>query len=120
MKELLMFSNELNLAVSPESIHQYKEIAYKHLHEHNSTVGVAFAGLDEEGNEIFGIRLVSDDGEEEWYDSEGGSHILTGWNDEIDAYTELENNVLPQIGYAVSQKDLHAEWQFIPLACPRG
>ena len=101
-----MFDAELELTISPESIHQYKEIAYKHLHEHNSVVGVAYAGLDEKGNKIFGIRLISDDGKEEWYDPENGSHTLMGWNEEKDAYTELENKVLPQIGYAVLQKDL--------------
>ena len=101
-----MFATELELTVSPESIRQYKEIAYRHLHEHNSIVGVACAGIDEEGNKIFGIRMISNDGEEEWYDSEDGSHALIGWNEEKDAYTELENKVLPQIGYAVLQKDL--------------
>lgn len=101
-----MFSTELELTILPESIRQYKEIAYKHLQEQNSTVGVAFAGLDADGNKIFGIRLVSDDGEEEWYDPEDGSHTLLGWNDEKDAYTELEDKVLPQIGYAIFQKEL--------------
>ncbi len=101
-----MFSTELELTVSPESIQQYKEIAYKHLHQHNSTVGVALAGLDAKGNEIFGIRLISDDGEEEWYDPEDGLHTLMGWDDEKDAYSELVNKVLPQLGYSIFQKDL--------------
>ncbi len=101
-----MFFTELELQVSPESIRQYKEIAHRHLHELNSTVDVAFAGLDADGNKIFGIRLVSDDGEEEWYDPEEGAHALMGWDDAKDAYTELENKILPQIGYAIFQKDL--------------
>ncbi len=101
-----MSSKELELIVPPESIRQYTEIAHRHLCEHNSTVGVALAGIDEEGNKIFGIRLVSDDGEE-WYDPEEGSSTLMGWNDEKDAHIELKNKVLPQIGYAVFQKDLH-------------
>jgi len=101
-----MFATELELTVSPESIRQYKEIAYRHLNEHNSIVGVACAGMDEEGNKIFGIRLISNDGKEEWYDPEDGLYTLMGWNDEKDAYVELENKVLPQIGYAVLQKDL--------------
>lgn len=102
-----MFSTELELMISSESIRQYTEIAYKRLHEQNSTVGVAFAGLDENGDKVFGIRLVSDDGAEEWYDpEEPGSHTLIGWGDEKDACHELENKVLPQIGYAIYQKDL--------------
>lgn len=102
-----MFSTELELTISSDSIRQYKEIAYKHLHEHNSTVGVACAGEDAEGNKIFGIRLISDDGQEEWYDpKEAGDHTLMGWNDEKDAHVELEQKVLPQIGYAVYQKEL--------------
>lgn len=102
-----MFSTELELSLSSESLRHYTEIAYKHLHEQNSTVGVAIAGLDEDGNEIFGIRMVSDDGEEEWYDpKEDGLHTLVGWDDENDAHAELENKVLPQIGYAIYQKNL--------------
>lgn len=101
-----MFSTELEFTISPESIRQYKELAYKHLGERNTTVSVACAGLDADGNKVFGIRLVSDDGEE-WYDSQkDGSRTLLGWDDEGDAILELENKVLPQIGYAVHQKDL--------------
>lgn len=102
-----MFCAELELTISPESVRQYKEIAHKHLLEHNSTVGVACAGVDEDGNKVFGIRIISDDGQEEWYDpKEAGNHTLIGWDDEKDAYVELENKVLPQIGYAIYQKDL--------------
>lgn len=100
-----MFCKELELTVSPESIRHYKEIAYKHLREHNSTVDVVFAGLDGEGNKIFGIRRVSDNGEE-WYDPEDGLHTLLGWGDEQDANSELENKVLPQMGYAIFQETL--------------
>lgn len=104
-----MFAMELELAISPDSIRQYKEIAYKHLHEQNSTVGVACAGVDEEGNRIFGIRIVTDDGEEEWYDpKETGPNTLMGWPDEEEAQFELDNRVLPQIGYAIFQQDLQA------------
>jgi hypothetical protein len=110
-----MFSAAIRLAISPESLHRYKEVAHKHLHEHNSTVGVAVAGADEDGNKIFGIRLVSDEGEEEWYEPESESYLtseeqelssLLGWDNEQDAYIELENKVLPQLGYALIQKDL--------------
>lgn len=101
-----MFSTELELTISPESVRQYKELAYKHLDEQNCTVSVACAGEDADGNKIFGIRLLSDDGEEEWYDSYNDSSALLGWNDEEDANLELENKILPQIGYAVYQKDL--------------
>lgn len=102
-----MFSTELELTISPESMRQYKKLAYKHLDEQNTTVSVACAGLDADGNKVFGIRLISDDGEEEWYDSqEGNSRTLLGWDDEKDANLELENKVLPQIGYAIYQKDL--------------
>lgn len=105
-----MLSTELELTISSESILQYKELAYKHLDEQNATVSVACAGLDTDGNKVFGIRLVSDD-EEEWYDSQrqvmgADSRTLLGWDDEEDANLELENKVLPQIGYAVYQKDL--------------
>lgn len=100
-----MFSKELELTVSSESIRQYKEIAYRHLQDQNSAFHVAVAGVDEEGNEIFGIVLVSNDGEKNWYDPEG-LDTLMGWDAEEDAYTELEDKVLPQIGYALFQKDL--------------
>ncbi len=101
-----MFSTELELTISPESIRQYKELAYKHLDEQNCTVSVACAGQDADGNDIFGIRLVLDDGEEEWYDPHNDSRTLLGWDDEEDANLELENKILPQIGYAIHQKDL--------------
>lgn len=102
-----MLTIDLELTISPESIRQYREIANKYLQEHNSTISVAVAGLDENGNKIFGIRLVSEDGEE-WYDpKEDGSHSLLGWGDEKDAYAELEDKVLLQIGYTIYQKDLH-------------
>lgn len=88
-------------------LRHHKNLAYKHIDEQNSTVGVACAGVDKEGNKIFGIRLLSDDGKEEWYDpQEAGSSTVLGWNDEADANFELENKVLPQIGYAIYQKDL--------------
>lgn len=102
-----MFYSELTLAISPESIRQYTELAYQHLHENNSTVGVARVGVDEEGNDIFGIRLTSDDGQEEWYDPyESDARIGLGWTKEEDAAFELSNRVLPQIGYSVFQKKL--------------
>jgi hypothetical protein len=68
---------------------------------------IQLAGVDEDGNNIFGIRLLSGDGEEEWYDPrDTNSQTLLGWDDERDARIELENNVLPQIGYAIHQKDI--------------
>lgn len=99
-----MFPKDIELVVSSESIRRYAEIAHKHLHKHNSTIEVALAGVDEEGKKIFGILLVSD-GEEEWYDPEG-SNTLVGWGDENDAYVELEDKILPQMGYVVFQQDL--------------
>lgn len=109
-----MFLTELELGISPESTHQYKEIAYNHLDKENSILGVALAGLDSNGDEIFGIRLISNEGEEEWYDpEEDGSHTLMGWNNEKDAYFELENKVLPQLGYAIYQKDLQLFHKFM-------
>ena len=101
-----MFSTELELTISPESVRQYKELACKHLDEQNCTVSVACAGQDADGNDIFGIRLTLDGGAEEWYDSHNNPSTLLGWNEEEDANLELENKVLPQIGYAVHQKDL--------------
>lgn len=100
-----MFSEDIELKISSDSLRHYREIAYKHLHESSSAVGVALAGLDEGGNRIFGIRLVSNDGEE-WYDSKGEEHVIVGWDDEKDAIIELETKVLPQLGYAIHQKDL--------------
>lgn len=102
-----MFSSELELDVSSESLHLYKQIAYRHLNEHNSTVDVARAGVDHEGHEIFGIRLMSDDGQEEWYDPDNsGEHTMVGWKDRDEAYLVLENKVLPNLGYAILQQDL--------------
>lgn len=101
-----MFSTELELTISPESIRQYKELAYKHMVEQSTTIGVACAGLDADGNKVFGIRLILHDGEEEWYDPQEDSRALLGWDDEKEANLELENKVLPQIGYAIYQKDL--------------
>jgi hypothetical protein len=102
-----MFSSELELDVSPESLHLYKEIAYRHLNEHNSTVDVAIAGIDQEGDEIFGIRLMSDEGEEEWYDPDNsGEDTMVGWKDRDEAYAVLENKILPNIGYALFQQEL--------------
>jgi len=108
-----MFVKELELEISLESILQYKEIAEKHLDEQNSILDVALAGFDSNGDEIFGIRLISDAGEE-WYDpEEDGFDSLVGWNDKSDAYFELENKVLPQIGYAIYQKDLQLFHKFM-------
>jgi len=102
-----MFSSELEIDVSSESLDLYKSIAYKHLNEQNSTVDVVLAGIDQDGDEIFGIRLVSDEGEEEWYDPEdSGDHSMVGWRDKEEAYFVLENKVLPNLGYALFQQDL--------------
>lgn len=105
-----MFSAELELTISPESVRRYKDLAYKHLDKQNCTVSVACAGQDADGNDIFGIRLALAGGKEEWYDLNNNSSTLSsallGWNDKEDANLELENKVLPQIGYAVHQKDL--------------
>lgn len=95
--------SELEVQISSESVKRYVQVAHKHLTEHNTFLGVSVAGVDEMGEEVFGICMRSEDGEEEWYSPDDES--ITGWN-EKDAQSVLKNKVLPNLGYVVFQRGL--------------
>jgi len=101
-----IFSTELELSISPDSVRLYTQMAYKHLQEHNATVAVECAGEDEHGRSVFGICMRSDDGDEEWYDPSNIGDALAGWINEYEAAQVLEAKVLPNLGYAIYQRDL--------------
>lgn len=99
-------TSELELNISLESIKVYVELAHKHLNEHNATVDVEEAGVDESGRSIFGICMRSDE-DEEWYDPEAqGDDTIAGWIERDEAQKILETKVLPNLGYAIYQRDL--------------
>lgn len=85
----------------------YKDIASEHLEMHKTILDVAAVGFNENGDEIFGIRMICQDGSEEWYDKNSGNpDVLVGWDSQDEAYYVLENKVLPNIGYTVHQQAL--------------
>lgn len=97
--------SELQLQISPESVEMYTQVAQKHLNEHSASLDVSCAGVDETGTEVFGICMRSSDGQEEWYVPDGDDESIMGW-DEQDAHFVLNHKVLPNLGYAVFQRDL--------------
>lgn len=108
---------EILLPISPEAIETYKEIAQKHLQYNNSELNVAVAGTNNNGAKIYGIKMICEDGSEEWYDSgyaadaDADDDAIMGWSDEDHANFILENKVLPNIGYTVHQRTLLSFFQ---------
>jgi hypothetical protein len=101
------FTPELEMSISPDSVRIYTQLACKHLQEHNATVDVVEAGTDDSGQAVFGIRMLSDDGDEEWYDPASlGDNSIAGWLSEDEARSVLRTKVLPNLGYAIYQRDL--------------
>lgn len=102
-----VFTSELEMAISPDYVASYVQLAHKHLDEHKAIVHVEEAGVDERGQSIFGICMRSDEGEEEWYDpADQGKDTIAGWVDKDEAQNVLETKVLPNLGYAIYQRDL--------------
>ena len=103
----LMFTSELKLNISPESVQNYIQMAHRYLCENSATLNVEKAGADEEGQLIYGICLRSQDGQEEWYDpNELDNQTFAGWINEELAKNILETSVLPNLGYSIHQRDL--------------
>jgi len=95
------------LPISPEAIKTYREIAQEHLKDNESKLNVVIAGFDNDGLEIYGIKMICGDGSEEWYDTgQSNDDVIMGWNDKSHADFILENKVLPNIGYTVHQRSL--------------
>ncbi|MHA2279818.1 MAG: hypothetical protein ACXAC5_02930 [Promethearchaeota archaeon] len=102
-----MLTSELEMTISSDSVRVYTQLAYKHLQERNATMNVVEAGKDDSGQSVFGICMRSDNGEEEWYDpADLGDDAIAGWLNKDEARSVLENKVLPNLGYAIYQRDL--------------
>ncbi len=102
-----LFATKPELAISSDSIRNYVQLAHKHLNKHDSTVNVEKAGTDESGRSIFGICMRSYDGDEEWYDpADQSEDTIAGWFDKDEAQNVLDTKVLPNLGYAIYQRDL--------------
>ena len=98
---------EVLLPISPEAIETYKQLAEDHLKDNNTILYVEAVGVDENGLEVYGIKMVCEDGSEEWYDPGNSTDdTVMGWNDKSHASFMLENKVLPNLGYTVHQKAL--------------
>ncbi len=109
----MMPTSGIELEISMESLARYRRVALDHLEKHQATVNVADAGKDDLGNQIFGICMRFGESEE-WYDpNDVGESTLVGWNSIEDANQVLVNKVLPNLGYAVHQRDLQAFHQNI-------
>lgn len=101
-----LLTSEMGLTISSDSVENYAQLAYRHLSDHDASIDVEEAGVDETGKPIFGICMRSEDGEE-WYDpADQGDDIIAGWVDRDEAQVVLDTKVLPNLGYAIYQRDL--------------
>ena len=96
----------LDIEISPEIVESYTQLAKKHLEEQVAVLEVSCAGVDESGSAVFGICMRSVDGQEDWYDPGEAADSIIGWSNKQDASTFLKKKVLPNLGYAVLQRDI--------------
>ena len=96
------------IEISPESLDMYTEIAWEYLEKQKAVIDVRCAGVTDSGQTIFGICMKSDDGKEKWYDPEDytTTDSVVGWNNEEDAHSVLTCRIMPNLGYAIHQRDL--------------
>ena len=93
----------VQLAITQEALKRYRILAYEHFKNKNITVHVI-----QLVDESFGVRIMSDS-QEKWfgtnneYNSQESADQIIGWKEKNEAYTELENKILPNIGYEVHQ-----------------
>lgn len=96
------------IEISSESLDMYSKIACEYLTKQKAVIDVRCAGVTDSGQTIFGICMKSDDGKEEWYDPDDytTTDSVVGWDNEEDAQSMLMSKIMPNLGYAIHQRDL--------------
>lgn len=101
----------ISISVEESRLNELHDTAIAYLDQNNITVDISPLEL-KTGDRFFGIRFCSDKGEE-WLSDEVDVDELLVWDDYTDALRELDEYVLPNIGYRIERQNIRTFQYFL-------